>query len=98
MLAYMVIANCLLSTILLIYRISLSLAVFFWAAEEFKMAIRDLAPCLLFRWLWVIMAGQQQKKRSWRASVECARPVGEKNNGEGGRGDGSRAVEEGVGS
>lgn len=58
-------------------------AVFFWAAEEFKMAIKDLAPCLLFRWLWVIMAGQEQKKRSWRAYVECARPVGEKNNGEG---------------
>jgi len=29
------------------------------------------------------MAGQQQKKRSWRASVECARPIGEKNNAEG---------------
>lgn len=71
---------------------------FFWVAEEFKMAIRDLAPCLLFRWLWVIIARQQQKERSWRVSVEYARPVGEKNNSEGGKGEGSRAVEEGVGN
>ncbi len=62
------------------------------------MAIRDLAPCLLFRWLWVIIAGQQQKRRSWRASVECSRPVGEKNNSEGGKGEGSRAMEEGLGN
>lgn len=72
--------------------------VIFWVAEEFKMAIRDLAPCLLFRWLWVIIAGQQQKGRSWRASVECSRPVGEKNNSEGGKGEGSRAMEEGLGN
>lgn len=42
------------------------------------------------------MTGQRQKKRSWRASVECARPIGEQNNGERGRGDGvARSKERG---
>lgn len=40
------------------------------------------------------MAGQRLKKRSWRASVECARPIGEQNNGERGRGDGVARIEE----